>query len=381
MTEALAMEKLAGVFRQFDTRADFRAALPFGNGHIHDTYKAIADQGGATTAFTLQRLNTRVFKRPETVMANITLITRHLGVRLAAEGAADATRRALQVVPTRAGEPFLREPDGVCWRLYVFVDQAFTVDRVEHAADAHAAALAFGRFQRLLADLPGGSLIETIPGFHDTRGRYAALKRAVAADPLGRAAGVRPEIEFALARESLADVLPPLAARGDLPIRVTHNDTKVNNVLLDERTREGICVIDLDTCMPGLSLFDFGDMVRAGTNTAAEDATDTASVSSRADIFEALANGFLRGAGCLTEAEIAHLPFAGIVMTLECGVRFLTDYLEGDLYFRSSRPGQNLDRCRGQFALVLSQEKQYATFQGIVARAVASVHEPHPAPE
>ncbi len=375
MKQTIDPAVLAGVFRAFDTRADFREALPYGTGHINDTFKVAADQGGAAVPFTLQRLNTAIFKRPETVMGNIVQITRHLAARLAGEGAADATRRALQVVPTRAGEPFLRAGDGSCWRLYVFIDQAFTVDQVEQVGDARAAAFAFGRFQRLLADLPGGggSLAETIPGFHDTRGRYAAFKRAVAADPRGRAASVRPEIDFALAHEPLADILPPLVAHGDIPVRATHNDTKVNNVLLDERTREGICVIDLDTCMPGLALYDFGDMVRAGTNTAAEDTTQPETVASRADVFAALADGFLRGAGCLTEAEIAHLPLGGQLMTLECGVRFLTDYLEGDVYFKTHRPGQNLDRCRGQFALVVSQEKQYDSFRKIVARAAAAV--------
>lgn len=375
MKQTIDLAVLARVFRSFDTRADFVYAIPYGTGHINDTFKVSADQGGAPVTFTLQRLNTVVFKRPEAVMANIVQITRHLGARLADEGAVDATRRALQVVPTRAGEPFLRAEDASCWRLYVFVDQAFTVDQVERVEDARTAAFAFGRFQRLLADLPGGggSLIETIPGFHDTRGRYAAFKRAVAADSHGRVADVRAEIDFALKHESLADVLPPLVARGEIPLRATHNDTKVNNVLLDARTREGICVIDLDTCMPGLALYDFGDMVRAGTNTAAEDTTQPETVASRADVFAALADGFLRGSGCLNEAEIAHLPLSGQLMTLECGIRFLADYLEGDIYFKTHRPQQNLDRCRGQFALVISQQEQYDSFRSIVARAAASV--------
>lgn len=376
MKETKKPANVAEPFRQFDTRADFVSAIPYGNGHINDTYKVTANQGGAVVTFTLQRLNTAIFKRPEIVMANIVQVTRHLGARLADEGVEDATRRALQVVPTRTGEQFLRASDNSCWRLYVFVDQAFTVDIVERTADARTAAVAFGRFQRLLADLPGGggSLNETIPGFHDTKGRYAAFKKALTADSLGRAAHVRPEIDFALAHEGLADILPPLVAQGDIPIRVTHNDTKVNNVLLDERTREGICVIDLDTCMPGLALYDFGDMVRAGTNTVAEDTQFPETVVSRADIFAALAEGFLQGAGCLTQAEIAHLPMSGQLMTLECGVRFLTDYLEGDIYFKIHRKDQNLDRCRSQFALVVSQEEQYDDFRRLVNRAAASVH-------
>ena len=371
MKREFTQERLGDVFRAFASRSDFTCAIPYGTGHINDTFKVTANQGGAVVIFTMQRINTTIFKQPENVMSNIVQITTHLGERLVAERTVDASRRALQVVLTRQGEDFYREADGSCWRLYVYVDQAFTVDCVEHAADAYTAALAFGQFQRLLADLPGGgaSLVETIPGFHDTRSRYAAFKAALKEDALGRAAEVGPEIEFALAHEGLADILPPLVAAGDIPLRVTHNDTKINNVLLDATTREGICVIDLDTCMPGLALYDFGDMVRAGTNNAAEDTTEPEKVVSRADVFEALARGFLAGAGCLTPAEVEYLPLGGQLMTLECGIRFLADYLQGDVYFRTQRPRQNLDRCRSQFALVASQLKQNDVFRKAVAEA------------
>jgi len=376
MKSTFTHEYLGEIFRTFATRADFQGALPYGGGHINDTFKVQADQGGATVFFTLQRLNTNVFKRPDVVMDNISRITQHITKRLQQDKVADASRRALQVIPTRAGDPFLRAADGSCWRMYIFVDHAFTVDCIENVADAHEAAQAFGRFQSLLADLPGGGagLQETIPDFHDTRKRYQAFKQALAANAHDRVRDVEPEIAFALQNEALADVLPPLVAAGAIPVRATHNDTKINNVLLDETTRQGICVIDLDTCMPGLGLYDFGDMVRTATNSHAEDTTTPGDIVSRADVFIALVEGFLSGAAGLTEAELSHLALSGQLLTLECGVRFLTDYLQGDVYFKIKHPRHNLDRCRSQFALVVSQQKQYDDFRRIVERTAASAH-------
>jgi len=357
---------LRAVFSHFDTRSDFLSAEPYGTGHINDTFKVRASQGGPTVFFTLQHINTRVFRDPAALMSNIARITAHARRRLARECAEAASRRALQLVPTGEGASYYTDESGLCWRMYVYVDDVNTYDLVERPADAYEAARAFGRFQRLLADLPGGRLNETIPGFHDTPRRLAALKQAIRDDAHGRAREVRAEIDFALAREKMAGLLLDLCARGEVPERITHNDTKINNVLIDRTTREGICVIDLDTCMPGLALYDFGDMVRAATNSAAEDERDVAKISSRREIFEALARGYLEAADFLVPSERAHLAFSGKLMTFECGVRFLTDYLQGDVYFRIHRPGHNLDRCRNQFALVRSLERQEGAFQGFI---------------
>jgi aminoglycoside phosphotransferase (APT) family kinase protein len=357
---------LRSIFNRFDTRSDFRSAEPFGTGHINDTFKVVASHGGPTVFFTLQHINTRVFRDPAALMSNITGITRHARRRLERECAEDPSRRAIQLVPTCEGGCYHTDESGLCWRMYVYVDGVHTVDRVNRPSDAYEAARAFARFQRLLADLPGARLNETIPGFHDTRRRVAALKQAVREDTHGRAREVRAEIDFALAHEGWAGVLLDLCARKEIPERVTHNDTKINNVLIDLATGEGICVIDLDTCMPGLALYDFGDMVRAATNSAAEDERDSAVVHSRREIFEALARGYVEAADFLVPAERAHLAFSGKLMTFECGVRFLTDYLQGDVYFRIHRPDQNLSRCRNQFALARSIEKQEGDFQRFV---------------
>lgn len=357
---------LRAVFSRFDTRSDFRSTEPYGTGHINDTFKVVASQGGPTVFFTLQHINTRVFRDPVALMSNIARIAGHARHRLARECAEDPSRRALQLVPTSEGHSYYTDESGMCWRMYVYIDGVNTYDRVERPSDAYEAARAFGRFQRLLADMPGGRLHETIPGFHDTRRRLAALQQAVREDTHGRVREVRAEIDFALARESVTGVLLDLCVRKEIPERVTHNDTKINNVLIDQATGEGICVIDLDTCMPGLALYDFGDMVRAATNSAAEDERDTAVVHSRREVFEALARGYLEAADFLVPAERAHLAFSGKLMSFECGMRFLTDYLQGDVYFRIHRPGQNLDRCRNQFALVRSIEQQEGVFQRIV---------------
>jgi Ser/Thr protein kinase RdoA (MazF antagonist) len=357
---------LRAVFSHFDTRCDFLSAAPFGSGHINDTFKVVASQGGPTVFFTLQHVNTRVFRDPAALMSNIARITKHARQRLARECAADPSRRALQLIPTCEGKEYHTDESGLCWRLYVYVDGVNTYDRVERPADAYEAARAFGRFQRLLADLPGGRLHETIPGFHDTPRRLAALQQAVRENTHGRVREVSAEIDFALSRENITGRLLDLCARKEIPERVTHNDTKINNVLIDQATGEGICVIDLDTCMPGLALYDFGDMVRAATNSAVEDERDISAVHSRREIFEALARGYLEAADFLVPAERANLAFSGKLMTFECGIRFLTDFLQGDVYFRIHRPGQNLDRCRNQFALVRSIEQQEGAFQGFV---------------
>ena len=357
---------LAGVFRHFDSRADYVNGRPYGTGHINDTFRVTANQGGHRVYFTLQRVNTRIFKDGPGLMSNIQRISAHAMARLRAEGVPDATRRALQVVHALDGRPYHIDGNGGFWRMYVFVDGVRTYDMIEQPRHAGEAARAFGLFQRLLADLPGARLNETVPFFHHTVRRLQALRDAVAQDARGRAAGVRREIDFALAREALCGTLVKLMAAGEIPERVTHNDTKINNVLMDTKTDAGLCVIDLDTCMPGSALYDFGDMVRSGTNSTAEDDPDASRVHCQRPIFEALARGYLGAADFLTPAERAHLVLGGKLMTLECGIRFLADHLQGDVYFKVHREGHNLDRCRTQFALVASIEDQEAELQRFV---------------
>jgi hypothetical protein len=366
MSSIVHKHDLATIFRHFDSRADYVAGLPYGTGHINDTFRISASQGGHKVFFTLQHVNTRIFKDGPGLMSNITRISQHAVSRLRAEGATDASRRALQVVPAIDGRPFHIDGAGMLWRMYVFIDGVRTHDKVEQPRHAFEAARSFGLFQRLLADLPGARLNETIVNFHHTRSRFETFRQALQQDACGRAARVRREIDFVQAREPLCDVLLNLMASGEIPERVTHNDTKINNVLMDEQTDEGMCVIDLDTCMPGCALYDFGDMVRSATNSTAEDDPDASRVHCQVEIFEALARGYLGAADFLTPAERAHLVTGGKLMTLECGIRFLTDYLQGDVYFKTHRDGQNLDRCRTQFALVKSIEDHAGEMQKFV---------------
>lgn len=352
----------------FAILGDFVDVRPYGTGHINDTFLATYNQAGVTVHYTLQHLNTKIFKDPAGLMENVRRVTEHSRRRLAETKAAEPSRRALKLVPAKNGDVLFFDEAGQAWRCYMFIEKSCTVDIVDSPEKAFEAARAFARFQALLADLPGGRLNETIPDFHNTPKRYAAFHKALAEDKMGRAAEVRREIDFALSQEESAGKVMKLMAEGAMPERATHNDTKINNVLLDEATGEGICVIDLDTLMPGSSLYDFGDMVRSATLNMAEDSKDYKNVVCRKDIFEALARGFCEAGDYLTEAERANLAFGGQLMTLECGVRFLTDYLEGDVYFKIHRPEHNLDRCRTQFALVQSIIDQHDALQGFADR-------------
>ncbi len=273
------------------------------------------------------------------------------------------SRRVLTLVPARDGRPYYCDEHGNHWRAYVFIEQARSYDAVETPKQAFEAARAFGRFQELLSDLPSPRLHDTIPDFHHTPKRFAALEKAIAADAANRAKLAAPEIEFAQRRKAMTGIL--LAA--NLPERVTHNDTKLNNVLIDDATGEGVCVIDLDTVMPGVALYDFGDMVRTTTSPAKEDDLDLSKVRMQFRMFEALVRGYLESAGgLLTRDEKRHLAFAGKLITFEIGIRFLADYLAGDLYFRVHRKNHNLDRCRTQFKLVESIEQQEAEMSRLV---------------
>lgn len=358
-----ASRDLAPIARQFQIYGDFVSAAPYGSGHINETYAAIYNQSGVKIRYIFQRMNTNVFQNPRGLMSNVAHVTGHLRAKLEAMNATDISRKALSLVPARDGNFYIDDPEQGFWRVYLFVEGAKTYDVLEHVGQAHQAARAFGEFQNLLADYDGPRLTETIPNFHNTPRRFEAFQKAVAEDVMGRAKDVQPEIDFAMSRETLANRLLVLQQSGEVPERITHNDTKLNNVMLDDATGEGLCVIDLDTVMPGLSLYDFGDMVRTACNPVPEDHPDFEQAIARKDMFKALAAGYLLGtSGTLLPVERENLVVAGELLTYECGIRFLMDHLQGDTYFRIHRPGHNLDRCRTQFALVRSLERQASEF-------------------
>jgi len=358
---------LAFLGTAFGLPGDFLNAVPYGSGHINDTFAASYSQAGCRVRYLHQRINHRVFRQPRQLMENIARVTRHAGEALRLSGVREASRRALTIVPTPAGEPCFEDAEGNFWRTYYFIENAASFDKVENPRQAREAARAFGEFQGLLADLSGERLHETIPNFHHTRSRFNAFAQAHAEDPLGRARAAHEEIQFALQRESMVDALIDLQGRGELPERVTHNDTKLNNVMFDTASGQAICVIDLDTVMPGLALYDFGDMVRTATSPALEDETDLSKVTMQMPMFEALAAGYVEATrSFLTPAEKARLAFSGKLISFEIGLRFLTDFLQGDTYFKTKRPGHNLDRCRTQFKLVESIEAQEDTMRRLV---------------
>ena len=344
---------VAGVAREFQIWGEFIQAEPYGSGHINDTYCVIYEQAGTAVRYILQRINHKVFKKPAELMDNVKRVTEHLGGKLREQK--DFSRRALSLIPARDGRPYVCDPEKNYWRAYLFIERARTYDAVESPAQALEAARAFGHFQKLLADLPAPRLHDTVPDFHNTPRRFAALQEAINGDAAGRARLAAAEIDFALNHQAMAGSL--LAA--NLPERVTHNDTKFNNVMLDDVTGAGICVIDLDTVMPGLAPYDFGDMVRTTTSPTKEDELDLSKVKMQFPMFESLVKGYLGAAGdFLTKAEKQHLVVAGKLITFEIGIRFLTDFLMGDKYFKVHREGHNLDRCRTQFKLVESIEQQ-----------------------
>ncbi len=329
----------------------------YGNGHINVTYLVKTDQG---VDYIMQKINNQVFRDVASLMRNIAGVTRHLAL------SDSDPRHVLTLVKTLQNEDYLHDEDGY-WRMYVFVTDSICLERAESSEDFYQSAVAFGRFQNQLADYPAATLSETIPHFHDTPVRYDNFVAALEKDIKGRAAGVKDEIAFALARRQEAAHMTDMQKAGLLPLRVTHNDTKLNNVMLDLETRKALCVIDLDTVMPGLSGNDFGDSIRFGASTAAEDEKDLSKVSMSLDLFAAYARGFL--GACkenLWQAEIQTLPMGAKLMTLECGVRFLTDYLAGDTYFRTHYTDHNLDRCRTQFKLVADMEDKWLRMQQII---------------
>ena len=329
----------------------------FGAGHINDTFAVWA--ADRSKRWILQRINTDTFTDPAGLMENVTGVTAYLRRQIIERGG-DPDRETLNVIPTLDGKPYYTDTEGGAWRAYIFVEGTVCLQKVENERDFYTAAETFGNFQNQLAGYPAATLHETIARFHDTPNRYANFEKALAADVMGRAKDVGPEIAFIRAREADCRVLVDQLAAGVLPLRVTHNDTKLNNVLIDQETGKGICVIDLDTVMPGLSAYDFGDSIRFGANDCAEDEPDQSKVHFSLHLYKVFAEGYLAAAGsAMTEAERRSLPWGAKLMTLECGIRFLTDYLEGDHYFKISRPDQNLDRARTQFTLVQGMEREF----------------------
>lgn len=334
--------------------------IPFGNGHINDTYIT------ADRAYILQRINTSVFSDPKGLTNNVVLITGYLKNWLSANGG-DPERETLTPIPAKDGSWFIRTDDGECYRVYKTIQGAVSYDSATPEL-LYQAAKGFGKFQKMLSGFPADRLKETIPDFHNTRSRFEALRAAVNADSYTRAAVAREEIDFCFAREADTDVIVTAIAEGKIPLRVTHNDTKLNNVMMDEKTGTAVCVIDLDTVMPGSLLYDYGDALRFGASTAAEDERDLSLVHFDLTLFETFTKGFLEELGDrLTASEAALLPFSVKLITMECGMRFLTDYLSGDTYFKTSRPGQNLDRCRTQLKLVAEIEEKTPEMKRIVA--------------
>ncbi len=338
----------------------------YGSGHINDTHLLTTQEGQATHRYILQRINHSVFPRPDEVMENIVAVTAHLARAIRAEGG-DTERETLTVVRTKDGAAYYRDTIGSYWRVYLFVEDNISLDKVETPEQFYMSGVAFGRFQSQLADFPAETLHEPIANFHNTPWRYENLVKAAAADRCGRRAEVEAELAFAKERCEFCNTLYRAHEEGRLPLRVTHNDTKLNNILFDAATKKPLCVIDLDTIMPGFSVNDFGDSIRFGATTAAEDEEDLSKVELDTALFTTFARGFIEGCGGrLTPDEIALLPVGAKMMTLECGMRFLTDYLEGDTYFRIHRPRHNLDRARNQFKLVRSMEGKWDEMAAII---------------
>ncbi len=356
------------IIAKFQIEGDLKEVMPYGSGHINDTFVSIFKTDSGQKRFVHQRINHFVFKQPEHLMENIDRVTKHLRQKIQQAGG-DPDRETLNLVPTTDGASFCRDDDGNYWRTYLFIEGAQTYDIVESNDQIYNASKAFGEFQKLISDMPGERLHETIPNFHNTKWRFAVFKEALEKDPENRSASVKDEIDFVLEREAVASVIVDLIEQGKTPERITHNDTKLNNVMIDDETGEGICVIDLDTVMPGVPMYDFGDSARLGTNPAAEDEKDLSKVCMDIEKFDCLANGYLSTAKeFLTPIEIEHLAFSAKLITFEIGTRFLTDYLSGDVYFKIHRPEHNLDRCRTQFKMVTDMEEKAEQMEAIIAK-------------
>jgi thiamine kinase-like enzyme len=356
------------IAHEFAIAGEFVSGEEVHSGHINSTYiVTFSLPNGSTNRYVLQRINESVFNDPLAVMRNVEMVTRHINWKVL-RVKRDMGGQTLNLYPARGGRFYATGESGGIWRCYNFIEGCRTYDIVENTRQAYQAAQAFGSFQDLVSDIPVDDIEETIPDFHNTPQRYKRLMQAAEGNPLDRAKSVEKELDFVRARHGIVSKLIDLRDAGTLPERVTHNDTKINNVMIDAETDEAVCVIDLDTVMPGLSLYDFGDMVRTAVSPAAEDEQDLTKVVVRMPMFEALAEGYLDACDCLCDAEIENLAFSGKLIALETGIRFLTDHLLGDVYFKTSRKNQNLDRARTQFELVQQLEECEPQMSAFVER-------------
>jgi len=359
---------LESIVSKFSVKGDFVSAEPYGSGHINETKKITTDLAGVKSEYILQKINHKVFKKPAELMANYVGVTEYLRKAIEAVGG-DVEREALNVIKTKDGQNYYCSEEGEYWRMLLFVPDSMSYDKVEKPEQFYESAVAFGNFQYLLRDYPADTLHETIVNFHNTPDRIRLFEEALAADVCGRAKDVQKEIDFVLSRREFANTLENAHKEGVLPLRVTHNDTKLNNILFDKNNGKTLCIVDLDTIMPGYSVNDFGDSIRFGATTALEDEADLSKVNFDISLYELYVKGFIEGTnGGLTEGELELLPIGAMMMTFECGTRFLTDYLSGDTYFRTSRPGHNLDRARNQFKLVSDMEKSIDEMRAIVKK-------------
>lgn len=359
------MENIAS---QFNIEGVISDISRLGNGHINDTFLVTAKSKEKENLYVLQRINSNVFKEPSKVMDNIWNVTEHISKKLEALGG-DCERGVMRFIKTKSGDVFLSDKDGSFFRMYKYIDRSISLDLPESREDFYESAVAFGQFQQMLSDFNADILNETIKDFHNTPDRFNKLLKAIEENKSGRKDNATEEIEFALKRKEFTGVLMDALKNDEIPLRVTHNDTKMNNVLLDAQTRKQVCVIDLDTIMPGLSVTDFGDSIRFGASTATEDEKDLDKVHFDISLFEVYLEGYLKGcSGQLTPNEIELLPEGAKMMTLECGMRFLTDYLDGDTYFRTHYPEHNLVRCRTQFKLVYEMEEKWDEMKALVRK-------------
>lgn len=374
-TDGPIAERIAHIGNQFAISGDFMYGEELCNGHINTTYRACyRSEDGLEERYILQRINDYVFKDPAQVMRNVEKVTRHITWKLMRRRGRCNAGQILTLYPARGGRNYIVLPEeGGMWRCYNNIEGTHTYDVVENTRQAYQAGYAFGSFQELVSDMNPEDIKESIPDFHNTAKRYQKLLESVAADVKGRAADCQAELELLAGWADRYSKLTDMQARGEIPTRITHNDTKINNVMLDEESDQAVCVIDLDTVMPGLSLYDFGDMVRTATCEAEEDEKDLSKVKLEMPFFESLVEGYLDATNeFLTQSEIDNLAFAGWLITTEIAIRFLTDYLDGDLYFRTEYPEHNLVRARNQLKLAQSIDEKLPRMQRYIRRLMKS---------
>lgn len=360
-------QELEKIFLNFSEEGEITEIERYGKGHINDTYRVTLKlENGTRRRYILQRINRSIFKEPEQLMDNIVKVTEYLKSCVEKAGG-EVDKEVLQVVHTKEGAHHVVY-EGDFYRCYRFIEGARSYEIVGGPEDFYKSGQALGKFQKLLGDFDGKVLHETIKDFHNTEKRFQDFQNTVAENPVNRAEECAEEIQFYLEREKDTKIINGLLREGKLPVRVTHNDTKYNNVMIDEETREAVCLVDLDTVMPGVSLYDFGDAIRSGATTAVEDETDLTKVHFDLTLFDAYVGGYFSQGDFLTPTEVAYLPFAAKIMTFECGMRFLKDYLEGDVYYKTAYPEHNLHRARNQMKLVSDMERDYQQMIEIIRK-------------